>query len=128
MLRRVVLAAGFAPWLLLASACATGTVGSIGAVLGRDGDSGAVFVRETPEGNAGERAGLRPGDEIVFVDGRDVRDLDVEHLRKVLRGDPGSHVSLTVLRGGEVVRLRVERAPLHALVPKKPDAEEKLSE
>ena len=117
-------------WLALgaSSGCATSSVASIGAVLGRNGDTGAVYVREAPEGNAAERAGLQPGDEIVFVDGRDVRGLDVVELRRVLRGDPGTHVALTVLRGDRVVRVRVERAPLLVLLPKKPEGEEKLSE
>ena len=104
------------------------SVGSIGAVLGRDADTGAVHVRGVPEGNAADRAGLQEGDEIAFVDGRDVRDLDVIELRKLLRGDPGSHVDLTILRDGNVVRVRVARAPLAAAPPEPREGEQKLDE
>lgn len=104
------------------------SVGSIGAVLGRDAETGAVHVRGVPEGNAAERAGLQEGDEIAFVDGRDVRDVDVVELRKLLRGEPGSHVDLTILRDGRVLRVRVARAPLVAAPPETPRGEEKLEE
>jgi len=59
--------------LLLLASCGGGTVGSIGVILGREPETGAVFVRGVPEGNAGDRAGLETGDEIIFVDGKDVR-------------------------------------------------------
>lgn len=109
--------------------CGGGTgVGSIGAVLGRDPDSGALHVRGVPEGNAADKAGLVEGDQIVFVDGRDVRELEVPELRKVLRGEPGTHVELTVLREGRVHRMRVLRSELVSPLPKKPEGEEKLEE
>lgn len=103
-------------------------MGSIGAVLGRDPDTGALHVRGVPEGNAADEAGLLEGDQIVFVDGRDVRDLDVPGLRKVLRGEPGTHVELTVLREGRVLRMRVKRSELVSPTPKKPEGEEKIEE
>jgi C-terminal processing protease CtpA/Prc len=112
----------------MAACTASSSVGSIGALLGRDGETGAVHVRGVPEGNAADKAGIEIGDEIVFVDGRDVRDLDVVELRKLLRGEPGSKVDLTLLRGGRVVRIRVERAPLVAPIPVTPQGEQKLEE
>ena len=116
-------------WMLVAStACGGGTVGSIGAILGRQSDTGAVHVREVPEGTAGDRAGLEIGDEIVFVDGKDVRNLDVAGLRRVLRGEPGTRVQLTILRDGQVVRLEVERAALLTPVPKTPEGEQRVEE
>jgi carboxyl-terminal processing protease len=108
--------------------CGAGAVGSIGVILGREPETGAVHVREVPEGNAGDRAGLEVGDEIVFVDGKDVRGQDVAGLRRLLRGDPGSHVSLTVLRDGRVVHVDVERSALHTPVPKEAEGEQRVEE
>jgi S1-C subfamily serine protease len=122
------------PWtalLVVAPAlfgCGGSGIGSIGAVLGRDPENGALHVRGVPEGNAADLAGVLPGDEIVFVDGRDVRELEVPALRALLRGEPGSKVDLTLLRDGRVVRVRVARAPLAATPPKKPEGEEKMEE
>lgn len=90
------------------------SVGSIGAVLGRDNESQALYVRETPRGLAAERAGLVPGDEIVMIDGVYVRDLSAAEIRDRLRGAVGSTVELTVVRGGDVLHVRVPRSELRA--------------
>lgn len=108
--------------------CGNAAVGSIGAILGRESETGVVHVRDVPEGNAGDKAGLQVGDEIVFIDGKDVRGLDVAGLRRLLRGDPGTHVQLTVLRGEQVVRLDVERSALTAPPPKPPEGEQRVEE
>ncbi len=125
---RATLRATFVSAALLAVGCGGAAVGSIGAILGREPQSGTIHVREVPEGNAGDKAGLEIGDEIVFVDGKDVRGLDVAGLRRLLRGDPGTHVSLTVLRGEQVVRLDVERAALTTPAPKAPEGEQRVEE
>ncbi|KYF83387.1 hypothetical protein BE20_26070 [Sorangium cellulosum] len=99
--------------LLMAAGCAAG-VGSIGAVLGRDNESQALYVRDVPSGLAAERAGLIPGDEILMIDGVYVRDLSSAEVRERLRGAVGSAVELTVVRGGDVRRVRVVRSELRA--------------
>ena len=43
------------------AACGGPAVGSIGAVLGRNTDSGAVHVRQVPKGLTGERAVVTRG-------------------------------------------------------------------
>lgn len=45
------------------------------------------------------RAGLRPGDYVRTIDGKSTRNLSVFEGMRLLRGAPGSKVSLTVLRG-----------------------------
>ncbi|WP_237244577.1 MULTISPECIES: PDZ domain-containing protein [Sorangium] len=99
--------------LLMAAGCAA-SVGSIGAVLGRDNESQALYVRDVPRGLAAERAGLIPGDEILMIDGVYVRDLSSAEVRERLRGAVGSAVELTVVRGGDVRRVRVVRSELRA--------------
>jgi carboxyl-terminal processing protease len=96
----------------VAAGCAGAQAGSVGAVLGRDNDSHAVYVRDVPPGLAAEKAGLLPGDEILMIDGIYVRDLSSKELRARLRGDVGSTVELTVVRGNEVRQLRVRRGAL----------------
>ncbi|MBN2196190.1 MAG: PDZ domain-containing protein [Polyangiaceae bacterium] len=94
----------------LAAACSP-PPGTIGAVLGQATD-GTVRVREAPEGLAAAEAGLEPGDQILLVDGMDVRAFDPEELHDLLSGDVGDPVRVTVLRGGEVRRLTLERTPI----------------
>lgn len=106
----------------MAAGCSA-SVGSIGAVLGRDNESEALHVRDVPPGLAAERAGLLPGDEILMIDGVYVRDLTSTELRDRLRGPVGSAVELTVVRGGDVRRVRVVRGALRELEGIKPREE-----
>ncbi|WP_437481388.1 PDZ domain-containing protein [Sorangium sp. So ce1014] len=109
--------------LLMAAGC-TASVGSIGAVLGRDNESQALYVRDVPRGLAAERAGLIPGDELVMIDGVYVRDLSSAQLRDRLRGAVGSAVEITVVRGSDVRRVRVVRSELKAHEGLKPREEQ----
>jgi C-terminal processing protease CtpA/Prc len=99
----------------------------VGAVLGRDNESRAVHVREVPEGLGAERAGLLAGDEIVMIDGVYVRELGAKELRAHLRGNVGTTVDLTVIRGKLVRRVRLTRTELVEKDETKP-REEKLPE
>lgn len=100
--------------LVLAACGAPPAVGSIGAVLGRDPETREVYVREVPgaDDDTPARSTLIPGDQLVMVEGTFVRDLPTKELRALLRGEPGTEVAVTVVRGGEVLRLRVKRAAL----------------
>jgi carboxyl-terminal processing protease len=109
---------------LACAACgASPDAGSIGAILGRDEESKAVYVRDIPE--AASEVDLLAGDEIVMIDGVYVRDLSTKDLRRRLRGEPGSRVKLTLLRGSAVVRVEIVRTPLKEVVGR---AEEKVDE
>jgi C-terminal processing protease CtpA/Prc len=122
---RALQAAGL---VLAFGGCGVGSsVGSVGAVLGRDNETRAVFVREAPPGLAAERAGLLPGDEIVMLDGHYVRGLSSRELRALLRGDVGSTVLVTLVRGKEVRRVTLTRSELRGHEETKP-REEKIAE
>jgi len=99
--------------LVLSSAVACASrAASIGAVLSQSSSDGRVTLRETPPGFPAARAGLGPGDEILLIDGRDVRKMSPQSIHLALEGDVGSTVRLTVLRRGKIDRVRLERAPL----------------
>lgn len=53
------------------------------------------------EGSPAERAGIKPGDKIMKVDGKDVHGVTVEELRTLVRGQKGTSVRLTVQHTGE---------------------------
>lgn len=65
-------------------------------------------------GSPAEKAGLRPGDQIVAIDGEDMTGVDAELARRKVLGPAGTTVHLTVLREGErellefdIVRARI---------------------
>jgi carboxyl-terminal processing protease len=73
-----------------------GQFGGVGLMVGiKDGQIAVVApMDDTP----GSRAGILSGDRIIKVEGKSVDKLDLPDVVKMLRGDPGSTVSLTILR------------------------------
>ncbi|HOU91334.1 MAG TPA: PDZ domain-containing protein [Polyangiaceae bacterium] len=102
---------------VLAGAVALGACGpppgTIGAVLARAPD-GSLRIDEAPAGLAAAEAGLEPGDQILLIDGVDVRALDAEAVHAALSGDVGEPVKLTVIRDDEVLRVTLARTPVPA--------------
>jgi carboxyl-terminal processing protease len=77
-----------------------------------------TYVRETVPGGPADAAGVLPGDYVVAVDGQDVSHLGVEVVQELLRGEPGSAISLQVRRPstGAVLTLPVTRDVVQAPV------------
>jgi len=85
----------------------TGTFGGIGVVI--TNVQGAIVVVSPIQGTPAARSGLMTGDQIVAVDGVDVRDLSSDRVTDMLRGEPGSRVELTVRRGAEEFKVTLTR-------------------
>ena len=69
---------------------------------------GTPLTIVTPiQGAPAERAGVRAGDRIVAIDGTDVLPLTTDDITKLLRGAPGSAVTLTLLRGDAATPLAI---------------------
>src|SRR5690606_34420590 len=68
---------------------------------------GRIHVIAPIDGTPAEKAGIRAGDVIVAVDGKDLSAADNEG-HGPLRGEPGSKAMLTVVREGEDEPLQIE--------------------
>ncbi len=89
--------------------------------LGIEGRTGAV-VADVTEGTPAQRAGLKPDDVIVELDGRPLSNAHAL-TRGVAFLQPGQDVALTVLRGQEQERIKVrlgERPDLEGLGTREP--------
>ena len=71
-----------------------------------EGDVGLELTRQyylrviaARDGSAAGKAGLQTGDYIRGIDGKPTRDMSVFEGARLLRGQPGSKVTLTVIRG-----------------------------
>lgn len=90
--------------------------GTIGAVIAQDDDSGRLFLREVPPDLAAARADLKVGDEILLIDGLDVRFMDAKEINAALVGEVDSTVKLTMIRGEQVLRVTLKRTEARKLL------------
>jgi carboxyl-terminal processing protease len=75
---------------------ASGANGEVGLELTRQYYLRVIAARD---GSAAAKAGLQTGDYVRAIDGRATRDMSVFEGSRLLRGAPGSKVTLTVIRG-----------------------------
>jgi S1-C subfamily serine protease len=83
--------------------------GFLGIRLRRDrnlADSVGITVHGVVSGSPAEKAGIRPGDRILAIDGEYVHTSDevTEHIRAM---GPGEDVELTIARGSEIRPIRI---------------------
>ena len=98
--------------------------GTIGAVIAQDGESGRLFVRDVPPGLAADKAGVKRGDEILLIDGLDVRAMTPQQIHAALSGEVDATVKLTLVRGERVLRVTVKRTEARRLIKRLPMSDE----
>ena len=81
-----------------------GRYGGVGLSLDERG--GRIVVLGVLEGYSGFEQGVRVGDQIVSIDGQEASALTSSDIRSLLRGAPGTTVTIEVEREGEPGRLR----------------------
>ncbi len=59
-----------------------------------------LLIAHVFDSSPAQRAGLRPGETIVGVDGRSLAGLSTEHATSLIKGEPGTSVVLTLRHGG----------------------------
>ncbi|MCM8801005.1 MAG: PDZ domain-containing protein [Candidatus Omnitrophica bacterium] len=81
-------------------------------------DKGIGIVRVFKDSPAYE-AGLEAGDIILEIDGVVTRGMNIQMAMAMLRGEPNSKVSLTVLKEGLIKKLVLIRAPIKVPIDEK---------
>ena len=87
----------------------TGRYGGIGALIRKKGDY--VIIAEPYKGSPADENGLKIGDKIVAINGKDMRGAKVDEISKSLRGEPNTTVNVTVERllTGEKEDIKIRR-------------------
>ncbi len=95
-----------------------GEFGGIGVTVSMK--DGKLIVVAPIDDTPGARAGIQPGDQITSINGEPILRLNLEDAIKLMRGKPGTKVSLTLSRPGVAnpINLELERAiiPLQSVV------------
>jgi carboxyl-terminal processing protease len=81
-----------------------GNFGGVGLSISKQQESkpdkpAYVEVASPIEDSPGAKAGILAGDFITAVDGKSTADMTMEQVLDTLRGEPGTNVTLTILRG-----------------------------
>jgi len=77
----------------------SGEFGGLGIEVGME--SGFVKVISPIDDTPAERAGIQAGDLIIRLDDKPVKGMSLNDAVKVMRGKPGTVLTLTILRDGE---------------------------
>ncbi len=72
----------------------TGKYGGIGSLIRQKEDY--VRIAQPYQNSPADRAGLKIGDRIIAIDGKDAKGLTTEQVSSMLKGEPGSKVQVTV--------------------------------
>lgn len=92
-----------------------GSYEGIGAWV--DPDAEYLTIVSPMKGSPAERAGLKPGDEIVAVDGEDMTGVDGNLVIRRVLGEAGTTVRLTIRREGEPELFDVEIVRERIVIP-----------
>jgi len=65
----------------------------------------------TPESPAA-KAGIKAGDDLLGVDGKELTIMTFDQVQKLLQGAPGSKVTVAISRGGSLIRFELTREVL----------------
>lgn len=84
----------------------TGRFGGLGIEVGME--NGFVKVISPIDDTPAQRAGIKAGDLIIRLDEKPVKGLSLEEAVKIMRGEPGSSIVLTVVREGAEKPLKIE--------------------
>ncbi|QDH16438.1 S41 family peptidase [Swingsia samuiensis] len=96
----------------------SGKFGGLGLQV--QGESGHVRVVSPIDGTPAARAGIQPGDFITMVDHKSIDGLSLDQAVKKMRGDPGTKISLTVIRPktGKTLTFDMKREIIHVQIVK----------
>ena len=91
----------------------TGNYAGIGAPVRKRGDY--VLFSQPYKGCPADEAGIKSGDKILAINGKDMKGIDADKVTPLLRGEPETSVTVTVERcyTGKVDTVEITRRRIH---------------
>lgn len=85
----------------------TGQYGGIGSLIRKKGDY--IIISEPYEGFAAYKSGLLAGDTLLMVDGKSVKNKKTDEMSKILKGQPGTSITVLIKRDGKEIEKKITR-------------------
>lgn len=101
----------------------TGEYGGIGSLIQQSGDY--IIISEPYEGFPAQKAGLIPGDRLLEINGLNVKGKTSQEVSEILKGQPGTAISIKAQRESETVpftkelvreKIRIDNIPYHTVL------------
>ncbi len=83
----------------------TGQFGGLGIEVGME--NGFIKVIAPIDDTPAQRAGIKAGDLIIRLDDKPVKGMTLQEAVKIMRGKPGTSITLTIVREGEDKPLKI---------------------
>jgi len=84
-----------------------GTITGIGAQLGEQ--QGDIIIIAPIAGSPADKAGLKPQDAIIKINDASTSGMSIDQAISLIRGNPGTTVKLTILRGSQNIDFSIVR-------------------
>lgn len=88
----------------------------IGITIQVDSDERGFLITQVNPSGAAKAAGILPGDVLVEAEGKSLAGMDSEFAASIIRGEPGTQVTVGVIRGEEKLTFTVERMMIYSQV------------
>lgn len=85
----------------------TGQYGGIGSLIRKKGEY--IIISEPYEGFAAYKSGLLAGDTLLMVDGKSVKNKKTDEMSKILKGQPGTTLTVLIKRDGKEIEKKITR-------------------
>ena len=93
----------------------SGKFGGIGVIVEYNHTDESIMISTVYPGSPAEDAGIKIGDFLYAVDGMTVEEIGYQNAINYVRGEIGSSVELTMLRGDELVTVTAIRAEVEEI-------------
>ena len=91
----------------------TGNFVGIGIYMIADQESNRVVVHYPIPGSPAEKAGIKAGDMIVNVDGKEYTAKDFDNIADYIKGEEGTNVNIEIERNGERLKFDIKREKIN---------------
>ena len=75
-------------------------------------EKGSIIITEPIKGSPADKAGMKPGDKLISVDGEDVKDKSLEEVISLIKGKADTTVKIGVRRQQKNIYMNIKRAEI----------------